>query len=96
MDDGVLARHYKYDEYKQASKDMFTKTDAEDGVHWQEIDTTSLPATAKVLDVLVSLLKNKVEKERVVVNFKEIFHPQNFLISAMPRLWQKWCFSVFG
>ena len=25
VDDGVLARHYKYDEYKQASKEMFAR-----------------------------------------------------------------------
>jgi hypothetical protein len=25
----VLARHYKYDEYKQASKEMFAETDVE-------------------------------------------------------------------
>ena len=71
VDDGVLARHYKYDEYKRASKEMFTKTDAEDGVHWQEIDTTKfLPATAKVLDVLVSLLRNKVEKRKSGIKFQ--------------------------
>ena len=54
--------------------------------------TKFLPATAKVLDVMVSLLITRWRKERVVLNFKEIFHPQNFLISAMPRLWQKWMF----
>ena len=40
VDDGVLARHYKYDEYKAASKEMFKETDVVDGAHWQEIDTT--------------------------------------------------------
>ncbi len=70
VDDGVLARHYKYDEYKQASKEMFSETDVEDGVHWQEIDTTKfLTATAKVLDILVSLLKNKVEKRKSGIKF---------------------------
>ena len=50
---------------------MFIKTDAEDGVHWQEIDTTKfLPATAKVLNVLVSLLKNKVEKRKSGIKFQ--------------------------
>ena len=30
---------------------MFTKTDAEDGVHWQEIDTTKFYQPQQVLDV---------------------------------------------
>ena len=70
VDDGVLARHYKYDEYKQASKAMFAETDVGDGAHWQEIDTTKfLPATAEVLNILVSLLKNKVEKRKNGIKF---------------------------
>ena len=76
---------------------MFTKTDAEDGVHWQEIDTTKfLPATAKVLDVLVNLLKNKVEKRKSGIKFQrnipsaELPHFSNALSFG-----KSGCFSVF-
>ena len=70
VDDGVLARHYKYDEYKAASKQMFKETDVADGAHWQEIDTAKfLPATAKILKSLVSLLRNKVDKRKSGIKF---------------------------
>jgi polyphosphate kinase 2 (PPK2 family) len=70
VDDGVLARHYKYDDYKAASKQMFKETDVVDGAHWQEIDTTKfLPATAKILKSLVSLLRNKVDKRKSGIKF---------------------------
>ena len=70
VDDGVLARHYKYDEYKKVSKQMFEETDVVDGAHWQVIDTTKfLPATVQILETLVNLLQSKVEKRKNGIKF---------------------------
>ena len=71
VDDGVLARHYKYEEYKEAARDMFKETDVEDGVHWQEVDTKKfLSATVKIMESLVGLLRNKVEKRKNGIKFE--------------------------
>ena len=71
VDDGVLARHYKYDDYKSASKRMFEETDVEDGAHWQVVDSTKiLSATVEVMQTMVSLLKNKVDKRKNGVKFE--------------------------
>ena len=71
VDDGVLARHYKYDDYKAASKRMFKETDVRDGAHWRVVDSTKLlSASVEVMETMVSLLKNKVGKRKKGIKFE--------------------------